>query len=293
MKLPSLDMPDDPQLVPSWLEHHLIGLELGEVVAELEAVHGPARSPTTLDEVCGSDLPKVLEHGLTALPREQLRRLLKQPGLLLKLQERLLIDGGTYWNSLPLELEHIATVEHVFNVLKQNSFQSPSITSTLETCSTTDSWRRARRIVIAAAATVLVAIGLRLLPKSNPQPLAWGWNRPGTFTADVTAGQYLDRLADRADEWRQRSHDTTGQLRNDLIDFRRACQTVLEATHSPLPPEQLDELKKRCRKWLSKINEHIEKLDKGASEDNLLKVRQQADETIGKLTTGIRKRFPA
>ncbi|MCX7423927.1 MAG: hypothetical protein NT013_30955 [Planctomycetia bacterium] len=292
MKLPSLDMPDNPQLVPSWLEHHLIGLELGEVVAELEAVHGPARTPTTLDEVCGSDLPKVLEQGLTALPREQLRRLLKQPGLLLELQERVLIDGGTYWNSLPLELEHIAAVEHVFNVLKQNSFQAPRLTSTLETCATKTraSLRRSRRIVLTAAAVVLAAFGLWLFPKPDQHPPAWGWNRPGTFAADVTTDQYLDRLADRADEWRRRPHDAPDQLHNDLTDFRQACLIMLEATHDPLPPEQRDELKKRCRKWLGKIDDHLAALDAG---DNLAEVRQQADETIGKLAAAIRKRFPA
>lgn len=137
---------------------------------------------------------------------------------------------------------------------------------------------------------VLAAFGLWLLPKSNHQPLAWGWNRLGTFAADVTADQYLDRLANRADEWRQRPHDTPDQLRNDLTDFRQACLTLLNATHDPLAPEQRDELKKRCRKWLGKINDHLAALDAG---DNVIEVRQQADETIGKLATAIRKRFPA
>ena len=39
MMLPALDMPDDPQLIPGWLERHLMGLELGELVAELEAAY--------------------------------------------------------------------------------------------------------------------------------------------------------------------------------------------------------------------------------------------------------------
>ncbi len=181
-------------------------------------------------------------------------RLLKQPELLLELQERVLIDGGAYWESLPLEPELVAAVqqgwqrlsserglsagvEHVSNVLN-----SSSITSTLETCSTTESLRQARRIVVAAAAMVLIAFGLWLLPKPNQPLLAWGWNRPGTFAAD----QYLDRLADRADEWHQRPHETPDQLRNDLTDFRQACLTLLDATYDPLPPEQRDELKKCC-----------------------------------------------
>ncbi|MFM9960449.1 MAG: hypothetical protein ACKV2Q_04405 [Planctomycetaceae bacterium] len=306
MKLPVLDMPDDPQLIPGWLERHLKGLELGELVAELGAVHGPPDSPTTLDELCGADLPNVLEHGLTALPREHLRRMLKQPELLLELQERVLIDGGTYWESLPLEPELVAavhqgwqrlssnlglsaSVEHISDLFKADSVTSPNNASTLETGVTTTSLRRTRRLVFAAAAVMLTALGLWLFPKPQQQPLAWGWNRPGTFAADVTPDQYLDRFADRADEWSQRPHETREQLRADLTDFRVACRKMLDTDHTLLPDREQAELKGRCQKWLKKFEAQLVALDAG---DDVAEIRKQADDTVQLLTTAIRQRFP-
>jgi hypothetical protein len=301
MKLPALDMPDDPQLIPGWLERHLMGVELGELVAELEAVHGPAETPTTLDKVCGQEFSQILEHGLSVLSREQVRRLLKQPDLLLELQEQALIHGGAYWASIPVEPKLAAAVQNGRQRLSSElglsvdlepvpgRQSSHGIAGTKVQHSSTTFLRHGRRIAATVAAVLLVSMGLWMFQKPHQQPLAWGWNRSGTFVADVGAGQYLDRLADRADEWRQRPHDTPDQLRNDLNDIRQACLSLLDANHDSLPLEQRDELKKRCRKWLGKITDHLAALDNG---DKVLEVRQQADVTMDKLVNALRKRFP-
>ncbi|MEI8017231.1 MAG: hypothetical protein WCH39_03475 [Schlesneria sp.] len=301
MKLPALDMPDDPQLIPGWLERHLMGVELGELVAELEAVHGPAESPTTLDKVCGKEFSQILEHGLSVLSREQVHCLLKQPDLLLELQEQVLIHDGSYWTSIPVEPELVTAVQQGWQRLSSElglsadilpvpgRQSSHDIAGTTVQHSSTNFFLHGRRMAATVAAVLLVSIGLWMFQKPHQQSLAWGWNRPGTFVADVDAEKYLDRLAERADEWRQRPHDTPDQLRNDLKDVRNACLTLLDANHDPLPLVQSDELKKRCRKWLGKINDHLAALDQG---DNLLEVRQQADDTMDKLVTAIRNRFP-
>ena len=40
MNLIALEIPEDPALLPGWLEEHLVSTDLAALVAELEAVHG-------------------------------------------------------------------------------------------------------------------------------------------------------------------------------------------------------------------------------------------------------------
>ncbi len=77
MTLPLLDIPDDPQAWPAWLEGHLVGAELGALVDELTATLEPTTDGPPLAEVCGKELPKVLQRGLSALSATQVRLLLK------------------------------------------------------------------------------------------------------------------------------------------------------------------------------------------------------------------------
>ena len=141
---------------------------------------------------------------------------------------------------------------------------------------------------MAGVAALVAALLLMLWTPPRADSLAWGWNRSGTFASDVTAEKYLDRLADRADEWSTRPHDTPDQLRRDLTDFRRACVTLLEAPHDRLPPAQREELLKRCRKWRDKFDTQLAALEAGRNAND---IRQEADKTVGNLVTALRQRF--
>src|SRR5512135_2715415 len=99
MKLHAMEFPDDPARWPGWLEQYLTGLDLAALVAELEAVHGPPADPVpSVREWLGERLGAVLEGGLRTLPSGMLGRLLRQPRLLLELQELVLTSGGAYWD---------------------------------------------------------------------------------------------------------------------------------------------------------------------------------------------------
>ena len=99
MKLHAMEFPDDPARWPGWLEQYLTGLDLAALVAELEAVHGPPSDPVpSVREWLGERLGAVLEGGLRTLPSGMLGRLLRQPRLLLELQELVLTSGGAYWD---------------------------------------------------------------------------------------------------------------------------------------------------------------------------------------------------
>ena len=95
MSVELLEIPDDTQALPRWLESQLVGTELAALVAQLEAVHGASTSGvTSLDELLGGSRASILRDGLGGLKSDQLRKLLVNPRLLLDLQEALLLEGG-------------------------------------------------------------------------------------------------------------------------------------------------------------------------------------------------------
>ena len=49
--LVALEIPDDPALLPGWLEGHLVNTDLAALVAELEAVHGEQPDNRSLTDV--------------------------------------------------------------------------------------------------------------------------------------------------------------------------------------------------------------------------------------------------
>src|SRR6185369_977325 len=98
MTVELLEIPDDTQALPRWLESQLVGTDLAALVAQLEAVHGASTAgATSLDEVLGGSRASVLRDGLGGLKSDQLRKLLVNPRVLLDLQEALLLEGGPYW----------------------------------------------------------------------------------------------------------------------------------------------------------------------------------------------------
>ena len=304
-KLHCLDMPEETRELALWLEQHLVGWQLGELVAELRAVHNTAAAPrVSLDDALKDQLPTILSDGLRDQSRATLQILLRDPALLLDLQERVLLQSGPYWEEARRKTNPDKTplgLSQGFNgfCATPNDKSIPTSAKAAKPLGqaqgrevanvTSHRVRSPRTVLTIVAAIVLVALTIWSIPKRNEQPLAWGWNRSGTFANDVPAEQYRDRLADRADEWQQRPHDTLEQLRSDLLDFRRACLVLLDQPHEPLPAEQRDELKKRCRKWLAKFDEQLAALNSGG---DFTEIRTQANETVQKLATAIRKFFP-
>jgi hypothetical protein len=128
MKLLALDIPDDPEHLPEWLEGHLLGTDLREIVTELSILGGPTAGPAlTLSQVLGDKSHDVLVLGLRCLPRSQLRQLMQRPQLLLDLQGVVLEQGGEYWLTLPVS-EEIAknsqqTWQRIKEIIREDSMQ--------------------------------------------------------------------------------------------------------------------------------------------------------------------------
>jgi hypothetical protein len=85
--------------VRPWLERHLVGPDLLAVVAELTAVGG-READADAGGLLVAHRTEVLERGLASLTDEEVQVLFRNPSLLLRLQEWVLVDGGPYWDGV-------------------------------------------------------------------------------------------------------------------------------------------------------------------------------------------------
>ncbi len=97
MSLFAMDMPETHTELVEWLEQHLVGLNLASLVAELTALHGRSEKSESLGDLLGSQIPDVIENGLTILDTKQVRSLIRHPSHLLDLQELVLAAGSQHW----------------------------------------------------------------------------------------------------------------------------------------------------------------------------------------------------
>lgn len=98
MSLFAMDMPETHAELVDWLEQHLVGLDLASLVAELTAIHGRTETEESLGDLLGTQIPDVIESGLTVLDTKQVRSLVRHPNQLLDLQELVLATGSPHWS---------------------------------------------------------------------------------------------------------------------------------------------------------------------------------------------------
>ena len=98
MNLIAVEIPDDPPLLPGWLEEHLVGTDLAALVADSRPCMDRAGEDRDCPSIrCWMVIVTTCWPGLKALPADRLRILLCRPRLLLDLQELVLASGGAAW----------------------------------------------------------------------------------------------------------------------------------------------------------------------------------------------------
>ena len=93
-------VPFDSARMPAWLERHLVGDHLGELIEELLAVR-PVQGSFDFDRWFTTFKDQILSAGLSRVPRKALRQLLAHPPALRQLQTAVLLGGGRYWDEVP------------------------------------------------------------------------------------------------------------------------------------------------------------------------------------------------
>ncbi len=277
-------IPQDSAQWPAWLEQRMVGLHLTDLVAELNcALQDESREYTSLDEICGQQINEVLKHGLSRLSTSQIRSLFKNPSLLLDLQERILTEGGIYWDNVEtfdseqaaIEASTQRTVDFlrrklIGGVSKPKSDLSASIWGAL-----------------AVAAVLLLAVGVwRNLPGNSNK--GWGFEQAGLLTADVSAAKYLANLADAAGQWSNKRPTSKGELVSRLTEFRRGCGLIIEAPHEQLSQADRQWLVQKCKEWAVKLEGIIVAIETEVG--TLETLQDQADQTIDRMQQALRDR---
>lgn len=286
MSLTAFDLPEETQALREWLVTQLTSADLSSVVAQLAAVHADQDQDLKLEAICGEQWQSILQNGLSELTQAQLQQLLTHPYLLLELQEQLLLEGGKFWQKKFLNPKNDSEITKNKLALQEQLNPEPPSSETVQ--QTVDyqrtSFRKIAALGLVSAALICVAVFLNQQPAA---PIGWGWNRPGALTADVPADQYLNQLADSANEWFKKPTETKAALITRLTQFRKGCETLINAPHPQLAPEDRVWLIERCQVWAGKLDAQIVTLEKGT---NLKTADDAADALINKLVKALRTR---
>lgn len=285
MNLVAFDLPDKTKEIREWLETQLTGPNISHVAAQFSAVHKDQGQKRSLDDVCGELWSKILRDGLAGLRPVQLAQLLTQPSLLLELQERLLLEGGEFWQQRfqhhKEEQENDRIKEYLLDQIQKVNTASVSVQR--QTDYMKISFQKSVILGFISTALVLIAVFLN----QQPAKPGWGWDRPEVLIADIPADQYLNQLADSANEWFNKPTETKVELLTRLQQFRHGCETLIKAPHPQLSQEDRTWLIERCQAWAAKLDDQITALDHGA---DLKSADAAANALINKLIKALRKR---
>jgi hypothetical protein len=254
-RIVALELPlNRQQLIPA-LEQLMMGLELVDFVAQQQIILGDKVGRRSLTDICQTELPVVLEQGLSALSAEQLVELLNTPACLLELQEQIYIHGGEYWNQIPQTTEHRAATQRLQNVVRAKLTKSAAsvISQSVPLPERKQAGSRpfwtwtGISTAISIAATLLLAIFV----KAGPEPLAW--SKPGVLTQSQTGQNFKLHLARSAEELFADIPQNQAALEQRLEQTLYACDALLQAELTQLTPAERAELKQRCQNWRSQF----------------------------------------
>lgn len=291
MNLITHNIPVDHAEWPHWLERQLVSSQLGELIVELETLRGENNnSDQTLDDLCGSQLDQIMTLGLSVLSEMQMRSLLNQPALLLSLQEKVFVNGGHYWSQVEraghVQDETTANWNRVATACELNT---PSNVAPLSTKTSQPSNQSGRRQWLTAMGTVaaLVVIGLGFW-FSRPSGPTWGFDRGDLLTANVSAADYLNSLADASDDWFQQRPQQAQGVSQRISEFEHGCETLIAAPHTQLNTDDRRWLIEKCQLWKSKLSSH--RTDLEAKRTTPDQARDAVDETVRSLQIALRQR---
>ena len=294
----ALELPEDQSLWATWLDHQVVGPDLRLLVRQWEVLAGVTSelssersSEESWDQRLVSQftdqLPKILANGLGALSQDELQRFLRQPRLLLALQEQVFMTGGPYWERLSRSESHVEETSGISSNVRtavRELVRSEGATehrghvsSAMEKNRTQTSSRSPLRTVLmlaTLAASALIAVFLM-----QPRNQGRFFDRKGLVVSSLESREFTKSLAVAIrDDWDADSPDA--EFRNQLRSLRDSCERLLAADLHQLSPAVAQDLKTRCRKWQASFSEMLDALDTGRP---VSQVRQEANQLVDRL----------
>jgi hypothetical protein len=294
----ALELPEDQSLWATWLDHQVVGPDLRLLVRQWELLAGVSSELSSersseesweqrLVSQFTDQLPKILANGLGALSNDELQRFLRQPRLLLALQEQVFMSGGPYWERLSRSEMHLdettrsssklrTTVRELAQSDGTKEIQA-EVSSSFEKTSTQQSNRILLRTVLmlaTLAASALIAVFLM-----QPRNQGSFFDRTGLVVSSLEGREFTKSLAVAIrEDWDADSPDA--EFRNQLRSLRDSCERLLVADLHQLSPAVALDLKTRCRKWQTSFSEMLDVLETGRP---VSEVRQEANQVVDRL----------
>ncbi len=213
-----------------------------------------------------------------------MRTLLRRPALLLELQERILTEGGPYWDGLLLQDDGIGEA-----VERGRQALQAAITPRIMTPAR-QSNRDVQTVLLCLCTAAAVLLVVRLWDASNRAGAGvpdWGWARPGALPVKAGRPEYFPALAAGGQQWFDRRPDDPAALARRILEFRRGCTVLLLSDHPSLDAVDRDWLKGRCRAWAGKLDAALVDLEAGK---NTAEVRAAVDAIAEQLVKALRGR---
>jgi hypothetical protein len=305
--LHTFDISEDDALLASWTEAKIAGVHVGELVAELEVLReadhtaavpkhdGPGLEPTVkLEDVLGNRLPDICARGLAAVPAQIIRRLFREPSLLIDLQERVLTEGGPYWDKKLRESDELKKrTEAGWARLAATLPAKPSVRLAPESIASRPAggarWFVTRFAAAAAAAVALVGFWAwdRMQGHLQMANADCGWNRPDAIPHGVSREQYFQTLADEIEECRQKRPNDPEALAQQINEVRAGCSRLILHQHD-LPKADQEWLVKKCHLWAKKFDDQLAPLE--VDKKSVAEVYAKFDETLQQAAKLLRDR---
>jgi len=303
---PALCLPDDRKEWAAWLEKQILSLQLTTLVEQLITLGSNHPPEITFQAWLANDQDNVMKYGLQKhvdTPRIEL--VVRNPALLLDLQQLVLLEGEEYWLQLPKlqsQIDQSVCNQVLARIAKPNNSpenvaiaatQNKTAISTFDT----DVSESSRNLTIASTATNKRALWTALVAVTAAAIMLVIFNpfydsKRGEFFAATelqmpaeTPKLALNRMAQRVRSDWKRDTGSSYNLKQQLIAFRDSCDLLIDGplvqTLDGMPIETIEDVRNRCRKWKTRATELIASIETGASLDT---IQQEANTMIETLT---------
>jgi hypothetical protein len=316
MTLYTLTIPDDPADLPRWLERRLMAPDFGRFVAELSTYFPAGAGPAPPCRPFDPWLPVALAEGLDPLPAEVINQLLRHPADLAAFQERIVADGGPYWDEVLDRSDDLAgplrrgrrALDRMLSagtppsnkkgVPKPVPRAIPKVTPrVVQSRAKRRNGRRRYKVwaIVSTgiAACLAVAVGFLAArgPGDSPIPkaqIAWGWGKPdGLASNQSNPRDYLNKLAANAEEWSLHQPSDPVGVGTRIAELRIGCTRLTHSAYGPLSPADKSWLLENCRAWARALDGHQQALDAGTDP---VAVRAEVDETVRAIAAALREK---
>ena len=299
MSLKSLSIPDQFPEIGIWMDDLLVSSDLIDAIVQLEVLAGDRLTKVqSLDGILAGSPERVVTSGLAGANESTLRALLRQPSLLLELQERVMMHGGEYWQQKvdanfgnPRTTSIFDSASSGANtdveeptphaIAASQSYHGPAVVKS----------NANQKIIFGVLATLAAAALIMIsLPQfgggSSVAKANWGFAKSGLLESNISESEMLDQLAAASAAWHNKTPATRDELADRLRAFDQGCGDLLASRLTQLSPINRDAVHAACEDCREAIAQQLAALADGG---DITRIQSNADAAIDTLTRAIER----